>query len=292
MTSAFEAAYNWMDDLAIPTDDVVTAVKQIETLSECAGKVGLQINFEKIKFFCSKLDIQNLNTTYGQISRVPHFKYLGEILEPPGGEKAAQKTRLQKFRKAYGRVHNIYNKNCLSRHAKIRHYNTVIKPEVLYASETLTLNGKGDLENILKEERRILRKIFGPRKTEDGYRLRSRKVTEELSNIAADIRKIRLKFYGHVRRLPASRLTHKILTYIEHLKNIPWVLEVKKDLEKAHIDSTDTADRNLYRKKINGWKVQPENEVKKKTGAKWTEEGKGIHGERMRAVWQLRKQNR
>ena len=34
-----------------------------------------------------------------------------------------------------------------------------------------------------------------------------------------------------------------------------------------------------------------EREIKKRTGIKWTEERKRIHREKMKAVWQIRKQN-
>lgn len=82
-----------------------------------------------------------------------------------------------------------------------------IKPEILYAGETLTLIRKGDREEILKKERKIMRKILASLETEDGYRLESRKNTEKLSNVAVEIRKRRLWFYGHIHRLPADSQT-------------------------------------------------------------------------------------
>lgn len=51
--------------------------------------------------------------------------------------------------------------------------NTMIKPEALYASETLILMNKRGLENIQKEERKIMRIVLGPRYTDKGYRLQS-----------------------------------------------------------------------------------------------------------------------
>ncbi|KAL3281813.1 hypothetical protein HHI36_005013, partial [Cryptolaemus montrouzieri] len=64
-----------------------TAIKQIDILKESMGRVDLRILFEKTEFFCSKLQTQTLITIYGGINRVAHFKYLGEIVEPTGGEK-------------------------------------------------------------------------------------------------------------------------------------------------------------------------------------------------------------
>ena len=118
------------DDLALLTDNETSAIKQIEILKVCAEKVGLQISFQKTEFFCTKFDISILNTKYGKINRLLHFTYLGEILEPTGKEKNAQKTRLLKMKRALYKTQGIYNKKCLSTSTKLRHYNTVIKPEV------------------------------------------------------------------------------------------------------------------------------------------------------------------
>lgn len=98
--------------------------------------------------FTTNLEIVNLQTKYGKINRVPYFKYLGEIIS----EKHALQERIQKARRGFGLVQNLYNKKCLSLNAKIRHYKTVIKPTMLYASETLALNRKTDIENLKKEK--------------------------------------------------------------------------------------------------------------------------------------------
>ena len=280
------------DDLAFLTDNEQTAVHQIEVLKECAGKVGLQISFLKTEFIATKnIKTQKLTTKYGTINRTENFKYLGEIIEPTGTERAAQKTRELKMRRAYGKIANIYNKKCMSINTKIRHYNTVIKPEALYASETLNLSYKCDLENIKKVERKIIRKILGPKLTDEGYRLLSHTVTEKYSNIENDFRKRRLKFFGHIMRLDDTRLTKKILLHTLKLKTTTtWTKQVKIDLEKAKIKITDTEDRKKYRQKIHDWEVT--SEIKHRTTAKWTEERRTQHSERMKKYWENKKNNR
>ena len=52
--------------------------------------------------------------------------------------------------KAYGIAKDIYNKKCISKKAKIRHYSTVVKPECLYASECLPSNYNLDTLEILE----------------------------------------------------------------------------------------------------------------------------------------------
>ena len=86
------------------------------------------------------------------------------------------KVRCQKMTTAFRLTQNMYNKKSLSKSTKLRHNNTVIKPECLYGTETLVLNRKIDIEQIKKRERKIIRKILGPISIDiQTYRLRSNK---------------------------------------------------------------------------------------------------------------------
>ena len=212
-------------------------------------------------------------------------------MEPTGLEKKSQEIRVQKLKRAYGRTFQLYNKKCVSIRAKLKHYSTVIKPEALYAAETLSLHNKTLLQNLQKEEHKIIRKILGPRKTDDGYRLQTNKTTEQSSNISADIRKRRLKFYGHIYRLPEYRLTRQILLATENLKGMTWAERVRRDLTDAQLTSQDTKDRDIYRSKIDKWVVQPETRTKK-TGTTWSDERKKDMSEKMKISWANRRKNR
>lgn len=61
---------------------------------------------------------------------------------------------------------------------KIRHFSTVIKPEIFYDSETLNLNFKRDLKNIMKAEWKIIRNILIPKYTAEGYQLQTEKYSD------------------------------------------------------------------------------------------------------------------
>ena len=178
----------------------------------------------------------------------------------------------------------------MSRQTKIRHYNTVIKPAVLYASETLTLNRKQELEEIKKQERKIIRKILGARCTQEGYRIQSIKTTEKYSNIECDIRKRRMRFFGHLSRLPENRLTKRILDYVTSLKNsTPWLEELRKDLKNANICTRDILQKDTFKNKVKKWEVKSEQPREKQYRPKWSEERKKAHSERMKAYWNNKK---
>ena len=93
---------------------------------------------------------QNSLKQIGGIERVKKFKYLGETIQENGLEKAGVGDRILKMERAYGLTKNIYNKKCISWNAKIRHYNTVVKTECLYASECLSMNYNLDKLEVLE----------------------------------------------------------------------------------------------------------------------------------------------
>lgn len=277
------------DDLAILAKNVETAQQQVEILKESAAKVGLQISFDKTQYISNqKIAPKSIVTKYGKINRVHKFKYLGEIILANGLEREANEWRNHKLKRAFWMTGNVYNKKCISRNTKIRHYNTVVKPEGLYAAETLTMNRKGEMEEIKKTERKIIRKILGPNKTEEGYRLRSRQETERMSNIFHDMKKRRLRFFGHIKRMDNSRLTKQIIEYTEKIKNLGWITEVKKDLKEARITERDITNRTQFRYKVDKWEVCQENK-KMKTGTKWSEDRKKAHSEKMKEIWKKKK---
>jgi hypothetical protein len=86
----------------------------------------------------------------------------------------------------------------------IKIYKTVILPVVLYGCETLSLT-LGEEHRLRVFENRVLRRIFGPKREEDGS---WRKLNNDelhslysLPNIARVIKSRRMRWAGHVARM-------------------------------------------------------------------------------------------
>jgi hypothetical protein len=67
----------------------------------------------------------------------------------------------------------------LSRHNKINIYKMLIRPVLVYGSETWSLK-KGDIERLRVFGRRILRVIYGPIKEGHEWRVRNNEVSHDL----------------------------------------------------------------------------------------------------------------
>ena len=281
------------DDMALITDSLENAQKQIKELQKQAAKVGLQISFEKTQFMTNISDApQNLKIHTNTISKTNCFKYLGELITNNTKEKIAIESRIQKMERAFCMTKNTYNKKTLSWNTKLRHYQTVVRPETLYAAETLKLTRMGDLEKLEKVERRILRKILGPlQKSNTEYKLRpNRELYLKVEKLVDVMKRKRMQFYGHIYRMSNSRLTKKIFNLLNSYKSKPtWFTETQKDIENMGIKIDTIEDRTHFRKVINTAKF-PERK-KSRGGRVWTQDQKQRHSQRMKEVWTERKLN-
>ena len=103
----------------------------------------------------------------------------------------------------------------LSKNLKIQIYKTVILPVVLYGCETWSLALREE-SRLRVFENRILRRIFGSKRDENGEWRRLH--NEELHNlyrspnIVSVIKSRRLRWAGHVARMEGGRSAFKILT--------------------------------------------------------------------------------
>ena len=279
------------DDIALLAENTEMAQKMTETLHEIATKAGLQISYSKTQYMTpEKTNTTEIHTNYGVIKRTKAFKYLGEWIQPNGGEHTANQERKIKLQKMYWLTANRYNKRSISRNAKICHYNTVVKPAILYATECSDLHRKGELEELEKIERRIMRKILGPTKQDDNtYRIKHNdEIYKHIERITTTMRKRRLNFFGHIRRMTPDRLTYQLTDKIYKQKStINWVKEIKKDLDELKINEHDFNNRNLFRNKINQQKFPIKPKIK--TGTRWTTERKLAHSQKMKEIWEKRK---
>jgi hypothetical protein len=86
---------------------------------------------------------------------------------------------------------------------------------VTYASETWVLK-ETIIQKLLIFERRILRRIFGPTKENQIWRVKINKDLDKLikhKNIINYIKTQRLSWFGHLQRMPDSRTVKKIFNW-------------------------------------------------------------------------------
>jgi len=129
------------------------------------------LNDNKIKYlYCSRKIFQPtyLNTEEEQFEQVNSFKYLGSTVNTGNSIEEEIKERIVAGNRAHHVHKKLFTSKLISRNIKLRLYNTLIRPIVTYASETWVLK-ENMINKLMISGRRIMRKIFGPTRTDDGY---------------------------------------------------------------------------------------------------------------------------
>ena len=78
------------------------------------------------------------------------------------------KERIAAGNRAYHVHKKIFTSKLISRNVKLQLYNTLIRPTVTYVSKTWVLK-ENMINKLMIFKRKVMRKIFGPTRSEDGY---------------------------------------------------------------------------------------------------------------------------
>jgi hypothetical protein len=141
-----------------------------------------------------------------------HFNYLGSILSADNKINIENSERIAKGNKAYYANEKLIKSKFLKKSTKMKIYKTMIRPVVMYASETWTLTAK-DENNQRIFERQILRKIYCPVNIDNILRIQNNMEVDKLIAVADIVRFIRaqrIKWLGHIQRMDPARSTRNL----------------------------------------------------------------------------------
>jgi hypothetical protein len=145
---------------------------------------------------------------------VAEFKYLGTTLTNQNDIHDEIKSRLNSGNACYYSVQHLLSSRLISENLKIKIYKTVILPVVLYGCETWSLTLREELRPRVFENR-VLRRIFGPEREEDGSwrKLHNDELHSLYSspNIFMVIKSRRMRWVGHVARMGERRGVYRVL---------------------------------------------------------------------------------
>jgi hypothetical protein len=122
--------------------------------------VGLKVNEEKKKFMQeTKRPITSEIGSY-DFEIVQEFKYLGTIVTNDNNMDKELRNRIILANKCYHGLKGKFKSHFLTLHTKLRLYKTLLRPVLMYGSESwmLTRNNEQSLRIV---ERKVLRRIFG-----------------------------------------------------------------------------------------------------------------------------------
>jgi hypothetical protein len=149
---------------------------------------------------------------------------------------------------SYYSVQNLLSSRLISKNLKIKIYKTVILPVVMYGCETWSFTS-GEEHRLRVFENRVLRRIFGPKREEDGSwrKLHNDEFHNLYSspNIVWVIKSRRMRWAGDVTCIGEGRGIYRVLVWRPEGKRPPgrprcrWDDNIKMDLREIGIDGVN-----------------------------------------------------
>jgi len=106
---------------------------------------------------------------------------MGSIINDGNSIEEEIKGRISLGTKAYHANQKFFKSRLVTKYSKLKLYRTLIRPIVTYASETWVLK-ETIIQKLLGFARKILRRIFGPTKENQIWRIKTTEEQDKLIN--------------------------------------------------------------------------------------------------------------
>jgi len=154
--------------------------------------------------------------------------------------------------KAYYANRQLFNSRPISRNSKLQIYRTLVRPVVTCGSESWTLTMEEE-RALAVFGREILRKMYGPVKENELWRIRRNDGLEAIikgENIVRFIKCQRIRWLGHIERMKDTAIPKEMLyrkLYATRRRGRPkirWLDYVSMDLRKMGVSERRDRARN------------------------------------------------
>lgn len=201
------------DDIDIASRTHTGVEETFTKLEVESEKLGLMINENKTKYMKTNSntirqqdgDIININGHKFEV--VDEFVYLGALIRADTDVSQEIMRRIMAANRCFYGLQRHLRSNLLTRETKLRIYKTLIRPVLLYGSESWPLTRK-DENLLLTFERKVLRAIFGAKCDNGTFRRRCNfELENDLgeANVVGTVKVNRLRWAGHVARMESTR---------------------------------------------------------------------------------------
>ncbi|CAH1249934.1 Hypp8727 [Branchiostoma lanceolatum] len=212
----------YADDNATPVDTVDALHATVSAFDGAYSRFGLTSNVGKTKILAQGApgqpppDTSNVCLRCQPLETVEAFPYLGSYLS---NDCTAQKdidNRIRAAHAAFGRLSKrVFLNHDLNLNTKIMVFRAIVLSTLLYGSEVWVLY-RSDIKKLERFQQQKLRAILKV-KWQDLVTNEAVLLRANLPSIETTMARHRLRWAGHVRRMPATRLPRQILfSQLEH----------------------------------------------------------------------------
>ena len=195
----------YADDVGQSADTLQRLETIMNQWDQELSRAGLKLSYSKTEFMkIGRFPEEGDLIVNGiQLNETTEFVYLGSKITSDNLIEKEVKHRIGKFTKNLNCLYPLLKQKEIPKDVKVCIYSTILRPVLLYGSETWTLTKK--LKSKIQAcEMRILRLIFGVTKRD---KIRNETIRNSLNvqSILTIIEKNQLRWFGHILRMPDIR---------------------------------------------------------------------------------------
>ena len=254
---------DFADDIAIIESTLKELEASTNAVSKKASGTGLIINKAKthtMKLSKDKAENQTNNTIKindQEIETVNKFTYLGSIISDDGKLDLEINERIRKASYAYKKQAKVWSNSKVSVKTKMKIYNSTVISTLLYGAESWNITD-AQSKRVNAFGMRCLRRILKIKWQEHKTNEEVLKITEQ-KDILSQIKKRRLNWYGHVKRMDPTRIPQRLLnwnpkgTRTRGKQKQRWLDLVKQDAAEAgfmEMEKFDLVTKNRVKWKL------------------------------------------
>ena len=209
---------NEVVDVLLFADDMVLVADSVESLQMNLRKLDESLTRWKMKMNWEKTEVMKVGKERGhccvevrdrRLESVEVVKYLGVMISGDGRMEEEIRSRIGKAARVIGVLNEpVWKRKELSRRTKLRVYNAIVVPTLVYGSETWILN-KQQESAIQAVEMRVLRRIAEKRMVD---RVRNVEIREELKQegVLEKVKRSQVRWRQALAEMGPERLVRRV----------------------------------------------------------------------------------
>ena len=204
---------DYADDIVMLFDSSEKAQHMLNTVSGSILPFGMRFAPAKCKVLLQNCDDYTDLSLSGEVLEVvSSFTYLGSCISNDGGVDSEIHARIGKARAAFSKLRHLWREKGVSERLKGRVYEAAVRTVLLYGCETWPVRTE-DLKRLQAFDHRCLRYIAGIHWAHkvNNEEVRTRVLGNGVKSLAYAMRRHKLRWLGHVLRMPDHRLPKRVL---------------------------------------------------------------------------------
>lgn len=249
---AEEETLAYADDVAVITSTPEALERAVDRWARGLQQNGMKMNNKKTEVMSVGRNREEINVEVGEvrIQQVSNFTYLGVNINEENLQEVELNKRIGKYNANVNMLYPILKDKSVPTKCKTIIFNSILKPILLYGSETWALTTKTE-SKLQAAEMRVLRLIRGVTRMD---RMRSTRIREELGvgSVTEEVEETKLRWYGHVKRMNDSRHAKKYMEWVPQGRRPVgrprrrWIEGVEAGLRRRGITLGEVEQHRLY----------------------------------------------